>query len=309
MVCRSGNVIGRYIKAGSDILNSSDQKPDLLSGAHSGGGGKRILASLEHGPAPEVAPDLGARRRLNSWTAGVLALLLLMSVLAWQSHRRATAPAQAPAPLAPSPALAGTPAAPPVPAGAVAPAPATEEIEPEIISAATIYNEVPSTTPVTTARPAIGPAPAPVLATNQPGKQAPGMASIMARPQAMASAEQRERSAAPRSAARHSATPPARSAQHTLAPLPLPASGARPAQASSGDSDVALLTALVAHAYAPTTVTPERSRDVVVRKEDDSTATLLQRCKQLGLIEGMLCRSRICSDRWDADAACRAPPR
>lgn len=72
---------------------------------------------------------------------------------------------------------------------------------------------------------------------------------------------------------------------------------------------MALLTALVAHAYAPTTIVPERSRDIVVRKDDESTANLLQRCKQLGLIEGMLCRSRICSGRWDTDADCRAPTR
>jgi hypothetical protein len=31
---------------------------------------------------------------------------------------------------------------------------------------------------------------------------------------------------------------------------------------------------------------------------------LLQRCKQLGMIEGMLCRARICSGRWDSDPAC-----
>jgi hypothetical protein len=54
--------------------------------------------------------------------------------------------------------------------------------------------------------------------------------------------------------------------------------------------------------------TPERRRDVVERQDGDTTAQLLARCKQLGLIEGMLCRSRICSGRW-ADAACRTPSR
>ena len=31
------------------------------------------------------------------------------------------------------------------------------------------------------------------------------------------------------------------------------------------------------------------------------------RCQQLGMIEGMLCRSRICAGRWDSDQACRQP--
>ena len=76
---------------------------------------------------------------------------------------------------------------------------------------------------------------------------------------------------------------------------------------TGSDTDVALLTALVAHAGAPASVTLERSRDVVERQEGDTTAQLLARCKQLGLIEGMLCRSRICSGRWENDAACTAP--
>ncbi|MDN2677054.1 hypothetical protein [Janthinobacterium sp. SUN033] len=84
--------------------------------------------------------------------------------------------------------------------------------------------------------------------------------------------------------------------------------GARPA-AAPGDSDVALLTAMVAHAHRQEgTAAPVR--DVVLRRQkqeqeqEQETAELLRRCKQLGLIEGMLCRSRICSGRWDSDPAC-----
>ena len=80
--------------------------------------------------------------------------------------------------------------------------------------------------------------------------------------------------------------------------------GAKPA-AAPGDSDVALLTAMVAHAHRQEgTATPVR--DVVLRRQEQEqeTAELLQRCKQLGMIEGMLCRSRICSGRWDSDPAC-----
>ena len=81
------------------------------------------------------------------------------------------------------------------------------------------------------------------------------------------------------------------------------APAARQTNAAVGDSDVALLTAMVAHAHLQEgTVKPVR--DVVLRKEEEETPSLLQRCKQLGMIEGMLCRSRICSGRWDSDPAC-----
>ncbi|MGK5080932.1 hypothetical protein [Janthinobacterium sp. HLX7-2] len=91
-------------------------------------------------------------------------------------------------------------------------------------------------------------------------------------------------------------TPPGRQAT-VRRPAP------RPATTAPGDSDVALLTAMVAHAHRQEgTAAPVR--DVVLRKEEEETASLLQRCKQLGLIEGMLCRSRICSGRWDSDSAC-----
>jgi len=64
-----------------------------------------------------------------------------------------------------------------------------------------------------------------------------------------------------------------------------------------------LLTAMVAHARRQEG-TAKPVRDVVLRRQEEETAELLQRCKQLGLIEGMLCRSRICSGRWDSDPAC-----
>lgn len=86
------------------------------------------------------------------------------------------------------------------------------------------------------------------------------------------------------------------------------AASSRPAPATSSDKDVALLTAMVAHAHQQDSGQDrgraEHARDVVVRKDEEETASLLQRCKQLGLIEGMLCRARICSGRWDSDPAC-----
>jgi hypothetical protein len=95
-------------------------------------------------------------------------------------------------------------------------------------------------------------------------------------------------------------------APHKPAPR-LPSVPDHPTAPTSGDTDVTLLTALVAHANKPAAVAPERSRDIVERQDGDSTAQLLTRCKQLGMIEGMLCRSRICSGRWENDTACRAP--
>ena len=74
----------------------------------------------------------------------------------------------------------------------------------------------------------------------------------------------------------------------------------------SSDSDAALLAALVAHGN-PLPNAAGTNRDIVERHASDHTAQLLARCQQLGLIEGMLCRSRICADRWDSDAACRQP--
>ena len=111
----------------------------------------------------------------------------------------------------------------------------------------------------------------------------------------------------------------------TVAPKPAKA-GAQPA-----DSDVNILTALVSHGDSVTEQQPPKAKetakskqqakkkaaepalaqnssdgpDIVERKAGDSTAGLLQRCKQLGMIEGELCRWRICSGRWDTDAACK----
>lgn len=76
---------------------------------------------------------------------------------------------------------------------------------------------------------------------------------------------------------------------------------------ASGDSDAALLEALVAHGSAGHSSATAANRDIVERQVSDSTSQLLQRCQQLGMIEGMLCRSRICAGRWDSDQACRQP--
>lgn len=99
--------------------------------------------------------------------------------------------------------------------------------------------------------------------------------------------------------------------------------------ASGKDSDVDLIAALVSHvsrgnnsgkenrkrsakatadARAAASARKDRrtdpGHDIVVRNDGDSTETLVKRCRALGLIEGELCRVRICSGRWGIDPAC-----
>ncbi len=71
------------------------------------------------------------------------------------------------------------------------------------------------------------------------------------------------------------------------------------AAAPVADGDVALLTAIVAHANGLAA-----ARDIVETRVADSTESLLQRCGRVGGEEGRLCRVRICTSR-NADAACR----
>ncbi|ATD63982.1 hypothetical protein CNX70_21220 [Janthinobacterium svalbardensis] len=141
-------------------------------------------------------------------------------------------------------------------------------------------------TAVTVAPPALPAPSAPIVPPH--AAQAATIVNTVAPPlPALAATTASARASAPRKAA-----PPARP------------QGPRPA-AAPGDSDVALLTAMVAHAHRQEG-TAKPVRDVVQRRQEQEheTAELLRRCKQLGLIEGMLCRSRICSGRWDSDPAC-----
>ena len=45
-------------------------------------------------------------------------------------------------------------------------------------------------------------------------------------------------------------------------------------------------------------------RDIVVRNVEQSTESLVKRCRALGFLEGELCRLRICSGLWGIDPAC-----
>ncbi|MBC7858141.1 MAG: hypothetical protein H7Z39_05040, partial [Burkholderiaceae bacterium] len=99
-------------------------------------------------------------------------------------------------------------------------------------------------------------------------------------------------------------------------PAPAPhqaAAQAAPDAAATPDSDVVLLTALVAlaskqappQAWVADPPAGGSNHDVVLPRENETTESLLQRCKQLGFIEGMLCRSRICAGRPESAVCAR----
>lgn len=109
----------------------------------------------------------------------------------------------------------------------------------------------------------------------------------------------------------------AKAVAHATAKAPEKAKPKLPAVNPANDSDIALLTAIIAHEKAEPFASLQstagssrkarpdgRNRDIVERKAGDTTESLLQRCKRLGSLEGDLCRSRICAGHWDTDAAC-----
>ena len=263
-------------------MDTSKQKPELMSAPHSGQDqSQRILASLEYGGKP-VTVARTTIRQLDSWIVGVSSLVLILAALAWATRNSANAPVRQPPALPPNMTTPSRPAAP----AAISREPQDSQAAAIITEPAAADHQAARGTPTTSAgtEPATRTVPVPELAA-QHKAPSPHVAAPPAHPTTIASAATRNSSNAGATAA-HSATP---------------------SVTASADTDVTLLTALVAHAGTPAAVTPERSRDVVERREGDSTEALLLRCKQLGLIEGMLCRSRICSGRWDSDAACRAP--
>lgn len=254
-------------------MDTSKQKPDLMSSNRpAADSGKRILANLEHGPRPAAKAPRTTGWTIDGWTIGLGLLLATMCTVAWLMHERTLTPSS----FTRSRDSASTRSS-------------TErrQTEPDVAAIvqaeqpAAIINEV-------AARPPAAVQPSPILKpaiVAQVKPEAPHVTSSSHKPAAATSV----------------------TVLGVANPRPTTARTVAAAPAASGDTDVALLAALVAHSAKPVAVLPERSRDVVERQEGDSTAQLLARCKQLGLIEGMLCRSRICSGRWDADPACNAP--
>lgn len=249
-------------------MDTSKQKPDLMSSNRvAADGGKRILAHLERGPKTAAKPPRFSGWSIDGWGVGLGLLVVTICTVTWLVHDDTLTPAT----FAHSRSSVRTHFE----------RRQIEAVEPQAtaipssIQAAVIVNE-------SIARPS--------SAAAAPAEHTP------------------VRSEAPRAASpAHRQAGAASTAAAPAARLPVARPAVAASAAAAGDTDVALLTALVAHANKPTAVLPERNRDVVERQEGDSTAQLLARCKQLGLIEGMLCRSRICSGRWDADPACNAP--
>ncbi|MES2075485.1 MAG: hypothetical protein V4462_07695 [Pseudomonadota bacterium] len=317
-------------------MDASNQRPNLLSkGAVGNGntGGQRILASLEHGGAM-LAPNRLTRLQLNGWTLALLALLLILSVLAWMTHRDGAAPLRHALPLSAR-----------APANVGATTPQVADLASRTAPAA-IINEPGNTLPVAKgnernyerssernnepvvdiARPdklvgrsankAATPAGRTDYIAAKAANAADNTGNAVHSPTATSAARTSKAGAskptpAPSGVGRNLADSAGAGARDNSRPPPQVKKAAtlsfQPSSAPAADTDVTLLTALVAHASQPNMVVGENSRDVVERKDGDATAGLLQRCKQLGQIEGMLCRSRICSGRWDNDPACRAP--
>jgi hypothetical protein len=276
IVGRSQRSDAGQIKCEGDIVDKV--KPDLLAASSRAAQGKRILAQLEHGVRPPANPVRASGWTIDGWTIGLCALLLLMCSVAWLMHERRITPETFRSVAAPAAARPLAKATQPQPLASA----------PDVEQAAAIINVA-----------------APELAAGDVGDAAaptspPTPTAVTAAIANSANASQAGPTAAAPATARAATVTLPRKASASAA------SAAAPGQAGN-DTDVTLLTALVAHAGKPTLVTPERPRDVVERAEGDTTAQLLARCKQLGLIEGMLCRSRICSGRWETDAACRAP--
>ena len=286
-------------------------------------GAKRILAHLEHGARLPASKPARPNWAIDGWTVGLGLLLLAMCGIAWLMHEKSTPSGGFKA------SYSSTRTAPrherteettrararlesaQVDPGEViigpAELPAAIVNDPAQLLAQNRLdgrNESQAMTAPTTAARELGPTAYTQSAVA--GRPTPGPEALPAETTRVASVG----TAYPKSAGAiskyNSGANNASGATPRVTPATAAASRGK-AAAPANDTDVALLTALVAHAGTPAVVAPERSRDIVERREGDSTADLLARCKQLGLIEGMLCRSRICSGRWESDAACRAP--
>lgn len=275
-------------------------------------GAKRILAHLEHGARlPASKPARATGWVIDGWTLGLGLLLLAMCGIAWLMHEKNASPSGFKASysstrtsprherkdehmrestrlesalLEPGEVIIEPAELP----AAIVNDPATQRMQNRSEQAMTGPRAIGPTGYTPTASVASTPAPEPATLPVETARAASASASTGA----VGKYNSNTKTA---SAATARATPATTAASRDKAAAP------------ANDTDVALLTALVAHAGKPAVVAPERSRDIVERREGDSTADLLARCKQLGLIEGMLCRSRICSGRWESDATCRAP--
>lgn len=315
-------------------MDTSKQMPNLMGAAHGAAdGNRRILAQLEYGPkAGSRAAGPARAWSFDGWTVGLVLLLLTLGGLAWLMHEETIAPVtfkrhaegsqdvkvaaaqdtvEAAAKIAEN--VANAAAGTTMTATAVDVMPAARAAAADVMSAASAApaaayadsSDVHAEHPAAIIN-------QPRLAVSAPsGTFAAPLASTPSGHRNMASGSPRtaikidKAAMAANTAAPHKNIVAARGKSAPAAPNTRP--GSSSAAPATNDTDVTLLTALVAHANKPASVAPEPSRDVVERVDGVSTADLLARCKQLGLMEGMLCRSRICSGGWESDPVCRAP--
>lgn len=283
-------------------MDKAKEKPSLAPAATGAtDGGKRILASLEQGGRTPPKASRSLRWEIDGWSVGAGLIVVMLGTFVWLAHENIVTPMpqrlHSSGDTYPAPArTAALPSAHRQPAAVdAAPEQQPARIVNEAVVAphgapATATPDSPTVQPVTSAARTTQPRTTQHSATGVPTQQraAPFPSTHLAgRPAGDVAA--------------------AAQAAHRQSIAPAPPTARAQSPAGPQDTDVTLLTALVAHANKPVAVAPERSRDVVDRQQGDATASLLIRCKQLGLIEGMLCRSRICSGPWENDAACRAP--
>lgn len=245
-------------------------RPELFAPPLAAAGGeRRILASLDHGDAA----DRGRRtqRQARQLALALGAMLVLACGVAWISYI-AIAPKD-------SLELAITAFQAPVAAAPVE----VEEL------AAAIINEPPQGAAARLPGPmhAAAPTVAPTAATiDGPTHHARGKTAGQARPEGRAAARAGEgiKASAGRDAGAVAELQPDRAQR----------AGAARGQGGK-DSDITLLAALVAHGSAGAAV-PVGAAD---------GASALQWCDSLRASEAALCRMRVCSSRWQHEAACR----
>ncbi|MCU6432916.1 hypothetical protein LPB67_03885 [Undibacterium sp. Jales W-56] len=297
-------------------------KPSLLSSANTPTlDNNRILANLEgNGKSSENAHHITSKRSITLKIALGTLLLLAMAGL-WAMYENATSPVQRPAELAKNDRHAVPTAAPRLIAPDDSEKQSLSKTDPTSQAAAIVdepdaqAHTAPGNTANNNMQEILAAKPEPDALKK--ALEAKPAASFTTNNVAVAHATESRR-----------ATKPISTATDTKTAHNAPAK-------SQADPDVTLLTALVAHAHAinpaapvPAKQTPmagaqtqnfnaasmaasnkfnpvDNNRAIVEREESDVTADLLQRCKKLGLVEGELCRWRICSGRWNSDSACK----
>ena len=275
----------------SEESSKRSARPSLLTPAQQAEADRnRILTKLEHGKTAPRAPARRPRRPLAWGAAGLLVLAVLGGAAFWMADDQPDA-------------------APTVLAAAVAPARA---VEPEPAPAAAIHDEPLAATPgngATAAATAAKPAPDDLRSALEEGAtviKLPAAKPAKADPDDLRSALEegsavkerpvpRTTASNPKVVVKPAAKPVAKTAAKPAAkPAPKAAPRKEPARAKP-DSDVALLSALVAHSQA-TRGNSEGSR--ALREE-------LKACKRLKGSKARDCREEACLGQDRSVAACR----